>query len=416
MAKVIKYVAGGIRKLEDALPQSIRRPAERLRHGVARKTFTLRGASPTPTPKAVYRCEGEHVFFGYYDKCPESMDGSTVVAHRTASGSDSSTITLFDAPTGRPIRDLGNTRLWSWQLGARLQWLPDCSDTVLYNSETSAQGGAVLVNVGDGAVAASFKSCIYDVAPSGDFGLGLDFGRLAIGRPGYGYDAIKGREATEGIVRTNLKTGTESQLVSIDQLMAHLPVDAREKFIYLNHISISPDGERFFFLCLWFDQSTNDPENLSSCAFVARTDGTGLATIEKSARTSHYAWLDATHILVYIFDADDRGFFLYDVESQTREKFWSHLPVNDGHQSFSADRTTLLVDTYPSWLTGQQDLALFFQGGGAERIGAFATDGRFGGPERCDLHPRFSRDEKSVFIDSTHEGNRALYRIGIARQ
>jgi hypothetical protein len=46
-------------------------------------------------------------------------------------------------------------------------------------------------------------------------------------------------------------------------------------------------------------------------------------------------------------------------------------------------------------------------------IGSFYADPDYPIPTRCDLHPNWARDGKSVCIDSIHEGSRQVYVIDV---
>ena len=44
-------------------------------------------------------------------------------------------------------------------------------------------------------------------------------------------------------------------------------------------------------------------------------------------------------------------------------------------------------------------------------LGSYHTPAYLGKHNRCDLHPRWSRDDRMISIDSVHEGSRQLYLI-----
>ena len=54
---------------------------------------------------------------------------------------------------------------------------------------------------------------------------------------------------------------------------------------------------------------------------------------------------------------------------------------------------------------------------GVVPLGHFKSYGVLTGELRCDLHPRLSRDQKRIIIDSTHGGNgRQMYLLDISDQ
>ena len=50
----------------------------------------------------------------------------------------------------------------------------------------------------------------------------------------------------------------------------------------------------------------------------------------------------------------------------------------------------------------------------AFEIGSFYSDPSYPVPTRCDLHPNWSRDCRSVCIDSVHEGSRQIYLLDVS--
>ena len=87
---------------------------------------------------------------------------------------------------------------------------------------------------------------------------------------------------------------------------------------------------------------------------------------------------------------------------------------SDGHASFSPDREWLLCDTYPR---GTERLAQLMVYNIAENrnivLGEFHHEEQFVGDIRCDLHPRWAPDGKTITFDSVHEGSRQIYLVEI---
>jgi hypothetical protein len=81
-----------------------------------------------------------------------------------------------------------------------------------------------------------------------------------------------------------------------------------------------------------------------------------------------------------------------------------------GHLNFSPDGRWLAADTYPNQ-EGIQRLALVeVASSDWIEIGKFLhrTPGAVG-DVRCDLHPRWSQDSRTITIDTIHEGERKIY-------
>ena len=76
----------------------------------------------------------------------------------------------------------------------------------------------------------------------------------------------------------------------------------------------------------------------------------------------------------------------------------------------------LLSDTYPDASTNERILFIYdTQQNIRHDIGSFYADPNLKKENRCDLHPRWSRDGKSVCIDSVHEKERQMYVIDVSQ-
>jgi Tol biopolymer transport system component len=90
--------------------------------------------------------------------------------------------------------------------------------------------------------------------------------------------------------------------------------------------------------------------------------------------------------------------------------------TENGHMTFSpVNKRWLLSDTYPDSQTHERILFLF----DVERqvrhdLGSFYADPNLKKENRCDLHPRWSRDGRQVCIDSVHESERQMYVIDVS--
>ena len=90
--------------------------------------------------------------------------------------------------------------------------------------------------------------------------------------------------------------------------------------------------------------------------------------------------------------------------------------VENGHMTFSPVSTRwMLSDTYPDDQTHERFLFLFdMQTGERRNLGSFYATPALSKENRCDLHPRWSRDGRQVCIDSVHEGQRQMYLLDVS--
>ncbi len=131
-------------------------------------------------------------------------------------------------------------------------------------------------------------------------------------------------------------------------------------------------------------------------------------------RVSHFDWKTPTKILVSSDIVDEMGFVEFSDGMQNFRPLGRGVLPNDGHASFSPDRESLLCDTYPRGPARLAELMLYDIAENRKIVlGEFHHDEQFSGDIRCDLHPRWSSDGKTITFDSVHEGSRQIYCIDL---
>ena len=361
----------------------------------------------------IYELPDKHVFFGYYDL--QQIRGNklllTAVPRRADTKKDAATLYWVDMTDGS-YHEIGQTRAWCWQQGARLRWHPVEENAVLYNDLEDGRYVCRRVDLDQG-VQKILPRAMYDVTADGRFGLSLNFSRLQRLRPGYGYNTLADTTIGEnvpkndGIFLVDMETGEEKLVVSYERLVQNVPETA-ECLHYVNHISIAPDGSRFLFFHLW------TPEvgaRWSGRLYTARLDGSDLRCVEDSFIPSHYCWRGSEGLLITSvgFGGSASYYYLYDLTAETRTKIEHPRLVQDGHPTFFSDGRRFLTDTYP--LSGsmqrlfQSDLA----GEGHTPICEIYSDPRLFEEKRCDLHPRLTPEDAIITVDSTfRKGKRSV--------
>ena len=90
--------------------------------------------------------------------------------------------------------------------------------------------------------------------------------------------------------------------------------------------------------------------------------------------------------------------------------------TENGHMTVSpVARNWLLSDTYPDSATNERILFLYDVATGLRHdLGSFYTDPGLKKENRCDLHPRWSRDGRHACIDSIHDGERQMYVMDVS--
>jgi hypothetical protein len=114
---------------------------------------------------------------------------------------------------------------------------------------------------------------------------------------------------------------------------------------------------------------------------------------------------------------DGWGNFLFaDKESSVVEEIGKGVLDSGGHLTYLRNNEWILNDTYPKGPQRFQTPHLY-QIAKNRRIdlGNFTSPAEYKGEWRVDTHPRLSRDERTVCIDSPHTGEgRQLFGIDIS--
>jgi len=411
---------------------------------VIRKPCPVRKVSPD---------DGWHYWFGYYDKCPWSPDGTKLLAHRARfcdrfpRPDDVAEVGFIDAwNSDRPkFVKLGQTTAWNWQQGAMLRWR---ADEAVWNRH-------------------EHPPLVY-AEHAGGARLTLGFGRLSRLRPEYGYPALDDPNASDpspasdGIFRIHDDDSLEL-ILSIDQL-DRTTSDGSERagghlHQHVNHIMFNPSGTRFCFM----HRFEREDGILHSRLFTSDLEGRDVRLLFEGM-CSHYDWRDDQKILAWagkrrllgsagakktptqrIMTMARRGLkpvyyalgkprilmnkivkdsylLISDVDVRAPDApspaaFARGELTCDGHCTYNRGGTEpgrwVLTDGYPD-LKSRQPLFLWdcVKGQGYE-IGRYPTPRELDGPIRVDLHPRFNHDATQVCIDSAMDGKRGMYVVDV---
>ncbi len=368
-------------------------------------------------PCALTSSPGHH-FFGYYEKSPWNGDESMMLGHRTTFQDRRPTVTdaadICLVSTGGGVTRIASTRAWDFQQGAMLQWIGPRFDRFIYNDRAA---GRFVSRIHDqtGEKRRTIREPVYAVSPVGETAFTLDFGRLDITRPGYGYasehtsDDIQACPVDDGVFRLDLETGSRTLLVSLAELSEIEPTGTMDCGLHwVNHIQCSPTGERIAFI---HRSETPDDRRWLDRLYVTTERGTDLQLLH-SGLVSHYDWRTDDSLLVWT-DHEKTGFHDYSLEGEVRSVGHDILPP-DGHCSFSPNGEWLLLDSSPD---DNDQRGLFLYEWERDRLHELThvysppvTDASL----RCDLHPRWDRSGRVICFDSTHEGTRQMYTLDVS--
>lgn len=401
-----------------------------------------------------------HHFFGYYNKSNWDKDNRLLLAQRTPwmdqylTPEVKATVGYFDTGDGDRFHAVGETGAWNWQMGSQLQWLDGAPGRQLvYNDRTGDMKarypgfGAIVVDVDSGA-RRQLPMPVYVAAPSSAWALSVNYRRLYATHETIGYSEpgqpfeLPPAPADDGIWRMDMASGDAALLVSYAQLKAFHHRPSMDKAIHwVSHIEVNPSSSRILFLHRWTER-VKDETCFLHRLITMNPDGSGMRLLECSDhplpqlaedfdpaavgtfdyekseyQISHPLWQDDGHIIVWGPHAGEIHYHLYhDAEGGAVEVVGRGVLVENGHMTFSpVDKRWMLSDTYPDDRTHERFLFLFDMHTGERRnLGSFYATPELSKENRCDLHPRWSRDGRLVCIDSVHEHQRQMYVLDVS--
>jgi hypothetical protein len=365
-------------------------------------------------------------FFGYYDKSPESPCGQYLLYHlsqrntnKIPSGSEPIEVICIRIDNGKIIYK-NKTKAYNWQQGARLHWIKE--NTFAYNMFGPGEGyGAMVVFLKENAISEELKLSkpIYDSCAS--FALSLNFEKLHNLRPDYGYrchdPSMNLSDPEEGIFISRNFDNDWKLILSLKSINQEFPVllgrreievpFAAQKF---NHIMISPDEKNIVFLHRFYVEGKRIDRLF--CYYLSNEQ---LKLLNQDEMVSHYCWLNATQLMVYMRDDSTAGdnYYIIDVcsgEIKTLETLIDRF--GDGHPTANA-KEIVVFDTYPNKSRMKELFQIDLRSQQVSKLGEFLEPMSFYGETRCDLHPRFNYTGNKVYFDSVHSGKRSLYWINI---
>ncbi|MDR1280629.1 MAG: hypothetical protein LBK99_07375 [Opitutaceae bacterium] len=391
-------------------------------------------SDPALYPPAVALTRGpRYHFFGYYEKCPWDASGRRLLTmestfmDRPPTAEDVLTLGLVDSPADGggdgKFTPFATTRAWNWQQGCMLQWLGDGSTgDVIFNDRIDGRLVSRILNIDTGKERVLDRP-VYAVNRGGTTGISLNFARLQHQRPGYGYAGVPDAWASvdepedDGLYAVDLATGKSRLILSVAAAARfQRGPDFDGRVHRFNHAQFGADDRRFAVL---HRRKTAAQEVGFTRLLTLDVGGDGLRCLTDHEMVSHYDWRGGDAILAWA-NRNDTGSHYYlfhdnDEAPELRiEMIGDGILACDGHCSFSPDRQWVLSDTYPDKHDHHRTLFLWHMES-ATRIDI----GRFLSPPmewqiRCDLHPRWARNGRSVCIDSIHEGARQMYRIDVS--
>jgi len=349
---------------------------------------------------SILKRKNYHVFFGYYDISPFNPQSDELICVKKSDREDYVHICL--SKIGKEeFTEIASSSAWNWQQGIRLRWMPSNDRSIIFNDYIDSKYISRVINI-DSREEKKYLFPLYDISPNGLLGLTLNFERLGVMRPGYGYTCRKyvpnvASLSQEGIELVDLVTNTSKKILTYSEISKTLGErDNTFENNYINHISFSPSGHKFLFFWLTITERFHEAYLL-----VYNLHDKKLVILEDEKRVSHYDWIDDDNILCTALEQDEScGYFIYNTSNRTRTPVLPNVLSGDGHPTYLGNGI-FITDTYPDRMGFQKILKVDINKESKNELLSIYSDCRLTGERRTDLHPRVSVPREMISIDSS---------------
>lgn len=378
-----------------------------------------------------------HHFFGYIGQSltiPWNQSGKYILSLRTdfhdrmPGPDDAADVVLIDTHDHYRVISIDKTRAWNFQQGTMFYWNPVQPETqFFFNDRDTAtqQIFTVLYDVKQRRRIREYRFADVPVAngcvaPTGEFFLAINYGRMARLRPVTGYPGVAdptvaaAAPENDGIFKVNIATGQRQLLVSFRQLRdllhdKHGHINDVE--FYINHSLSSRDGKYVYF---YARAKFGDSSMAVNAPCSIRTDGTDLKSHEYIG--GHPEWDEGSVVIGSKAQRQVR----YDIEQQMivgQIGRAGDFPGPGGDISLSPD-ASWFANGYSTNQRKENKYVLFRRPDGALlRSEAFSRGPYTRGELRIDPAPRWNRNGDAILIPGiTEDGTRQLHIMRVVEE
>ena len=343
-----------------------------------------------------------HCFVGYYDMDPANVNGECFYHEVGSKFTNDACPTVgkikFNSIGGENTNRFADTEIithaLNWQLGSRCHWL-DCDHIVFNDIDKKDNQIARIVEVKTGLERDRFELPFWQFSNTIGLAASLNFQRLRYKRPGYGYNGKYKFGDEEVLVVYSLATGSTNFYITLDEILSSVGLESFKAFDpYLNHISWSPDGGHFVTLLHYSDPLT---QKRKIYPILVNPISGQILLLSKSGYFSHHIWLSNNEFLAFMDLGGEKTWAIWD-----KMDGWKKIMLNggnDGHPT-ALRKNIISIDTYPDRF-GLMHLRTFSTDTGMclKDYGSIRNKTSYTGSQRCDLHPRYSKNLKKLIID-----------------
>jgi len=371
-------------------------------------------------PRAITSAPKHH-FFGYYDmRCWDPTGRRHLVlevdfADRPPTGDDVATVGVVDLESADAFAPVSATRAWNFQQGAMLNWLGGTEATFVFNDRREGRFVCVAHEMasGDEEVVGPAVGAVSD---DGRWGATLNFARIAVTRPGYGYAGLDDPRtdaavpADDGVGLLDIARGSHRLILSFADLAGKQEpeLDYGRTKVWFNHVVFNPSATRLALLCRFV--RTGEP-TWTTQMWTIGLDGADPVRCLDGPLISHFDWKDDETLIAWAgVDGVDAMFEVDHARRTSPKPVFTDAIRRDGHISYSPDRRWVVCDTYPDERGNRELFAVECATERKVSLGTYYSPRRPNLHEiRCDFHPSWRPDGRAIAFDGMHEGSRQRY-------
>jgi len=394
---------------------------------------------------------------GFHDVRPfNKLNNNLVLLHRYPLNElgfktkDDTTIEicLWDI-SNNSIEKIDDTEAWSWEQGARLQWVNE--KEFIYNKRIDGKLVACIYDIKT-KIKKNLKNTVYCINKNKYF-LHINFSRLWKLWKSYGYftptDETKYEKqpSNDGVFICDLNDN-KKLLLSIKEAVKLCKLENIQKNFFLCHPTFNPSGNKFVSMLRFF----NDSGALISY-FICTNIENGTSQVLAKEYVSHFEWINDEKIVVWCRNLNERltklrfnsfiekkiilnikkilnlastnwktkilskHYYLIDLQNPKKlTKLNENLLKEDGHPQISPNQKYLITDTYANKEKYHKLLLYDLTKSNIYILGEFKLDDYLiDNNLKYDLHPRWDNSGNLICIDSSHDGSRQTYILNIEK-
>lgn len=408
-------------------------------------------------------------WFGYYNYDPLSRDHTKLLCQRTSQDACRITKDMFieigyyDINTG-VWNGLAESDSYNWPQGCMLQWIPNKNNEVIFNTSKNNHHIARIVNI-DNRNTRDINWSIYGITPDGKKSITIDMDRAHWTR-GYHYESVQRTEldvpvlSGDGIFEIDLENNTRRLIIPIDNI---INTDYDDSFKnakhWVEHIMINRSGTRFCFLHRF--SPIDNVLNYTTRLFISNIDGSDVRIVSgwRDFDWSHFGWDGDDAFSIYTYERAQRYCGIVKESNQCKDKntksfkqillslvpksikkelkilirgqrtYYQYYTINeggvilsdvyklrdfdiDGHQNYTTNNGYMIADTYPD--TNQYQRIIIYN---KEKKKSLIVGRIYAGLHKkygsCDLHPKLSRDNQYMMVDTAFDGHHHMLMFKI---